>query len=223
MANKMSLGFVNDTHRGMRDSLVSVRHAVRPRPSPNPHPQSPEATAGVGVVPVIEPRRGAAPAQPPHAATREEHHLVREPRDSNTYERRLEFVAGQVKEIYETLGSLQGELRALENSTAQSAQQLAETSARAAKLSASLLTVRGECIAEAPQFADVAGSIGDSTSPIAAGTALVLAYPMVREQNGVLMRRMNVNPHTAAVSWTWAMLYQNHPDGEKAFVGKFTC
>ena len=218
MASKISLGFVNDTHRGMRDTIASARQQGRgkaPPPPPQPHPPD-EAPAGgfTGVVPVIETK------DPPPSGPMRDRPIVLEPRDSNTFERRLEFVLGQVRSVNEVTGALQTSLRALEQSTSQSIQQLADSTSRAAALSASLLTVRGTCLADAPQFADDGGTAGSSLEPIAKGTPLVLAYPMVRDRAAVLMRRMNVDRHTAAVSWTWVVLYQ---DGLEAFVGDFAC
>jgi hypothetical protein len=148
---------------------------------------------------------------------------VQEPSDSNTFERRLEFLVGQVRGLYETTSTLQSSLHSLEMSTAQSVQQLTDSSSHASKLSASLLTIRGECVADAPQFEDVGGMAGSAIEPLAKGTTLVLAYPMVREQGAVLMRRMNVNRHTAAISWTWVVLYHCEPNDETVFVSQFSC
>lgn len=230
MANKMSLGFVNDTHRGVRDSLVSARMQSRSKPPPPPplNPNPPPADDALGgasshgVVPVIESKKHLPPQTAvPEAAARD--FVVKEPRDSNTFERRLEFVVNQVRGLYDTIGTLQGSLRTLETSTAQGLEKVGVSTAQAAKLSASLLTIRGTCVAEAPQFKDVGGSTGDEIDPIARGTTVVLAYPMIREQGAVLMRRMNVNPHTAAVSWTWVVLYRNDGGGETSFVSNFSC
>lgn len=230
MANKMSLGFVNDTHRGARDSLVSARMQTRAKPPPpqplNPNPSPADAALGGasshGVVPVIESKKQlASHTVTPEPATRD--FVVREPRDSNTFERRLEYAVNQVRGLHDTVGTLQGSVRTLETSTAQGLEKLGDSTSRASKLSASLLTIRGTCVAEAPQFKDAGGSTGDAVDPIARGTTVVLAYPMVREQGAVLMRRMNVNPHTAAVSWTWVVLYRNDGGGEVSFVSDFSC
>ena len=237
MANKMSLGFVNDTHRGMRDSLVSARISSRAKPSPPPQMSSTTAPSTMddpsphGVVPVIESKKQPMqpPKQPPMQAQMQaqmQHEPAkdfREPRDSNTFERRLDFVVNQVRGIYDTVSTIQGSLRTLETSTTQGLEKLGGETSRASKLSASLLTIRGACIADAPQFKDASGSFGEEIAPVAQGTSLVLAYPMVREKSDVLMRRMNVNPHTAAISWTWVVLYRNDQFGETRFVGDFAC
>lgn len=237
MANKMSLGFVNDTHRGVRDSLVSARISIRAKPPPPPQMSSTPAPSAMddaalhGVVPVIESKKPPlqAPKQPPMQPPmqppiqQEPAKDFTEPRDSNTFERRLDFIVNQVRGIYDTVGTIQGSVRTLETSTAQGLEKLSEETSRASKLSASLLTIRGTCVADAPQFKDASGSTGEAIAPIAQETSLVLAYPMVREKGDVLMRRMNVNPHTAAVSWTWVVLYRNDQFGETRFVSNFAC
>ena len=215
MANKMSLGFVNDTHRSVRESHV--------RPSRMRVPIQSHTEDGVGVVPVIETKSSATNHGPAPPRPAEGKDAFREPRDTNTFERRLDFLTGQVRELYESLASLQASLRVLEGDTSKSTEHINEAIARSGKLSASLLTIRGECVRDAPQFEDVAGKITKGMSAIPKGTSLVLAYPMIQESEAVLMRRMVVNPHTAAISWTWVKLYEKTMDSETLFVGNFSC
>jgi hypothetical protein len=110
-------------------------------------------------------------------------------------------------------------LRSLEATTnsIQQQQQQVENSA------ASLLIIRGESVTETPQFKDKEGTIDDEITPIAKGASLVLAYPMVKKDNAVLMRCMVVDPHIATVSWTWVKLYEEGSDQNVLFVSNFSC
>lgn len=221
MASKMSLGFVNDAHRGMRDAHSLVRQQVRARMPPPPSQTTDDAFAGgggPGVVPLIETK------PPPSKLTEPAGDSFARPRDSNTIERRIEYLVGQYQNLYDTLSTLQGKVRTLDTSTSQSVRQLTEAASRGSSATpASLLTIRATCVADAPQFEDSAGEVGEPMGPVAQGASLVLAYPMVRRAGAVLMRRMNVNPHTAAVTWTWIVLYQDRPAEERVFVSDFAC
>lgn len=226
--NHMSLGFVNDTNRGRKDTLQSNRQqSVRPRPQVQPMVAVPEDAPTAGVVPVIDNKPAppqAEPALPPHSKE------IQMPSDRNTLERRLEFVSGQVRELYETVTFLQGASRAADGQMAQKLQQVnsrledvAQRAVHAANVPG-LLTIRGECLVETPQFEDRSGGVGQQVAPIAVGTPLVLAYPMTDSgptSGAVYMRRMNVDPSTATVSWTWVQLYANGRD-EQAYVGNFS-
>lgn len=217
MSHKLSLGFVNDTHRSARDAFVSSRQQGRAKPVASS--LQPDEALGDHpldmAVPIMEPKK-LLPMTPPEPV-KESFNV---PRDANMLERRLEFVVRQVQGANETTNSLRSAFHTLEASTARSVQQLIDAN----KLSTSLLTIRGECVMNAPQFTDAEGKIGDPMVPVERGSSLVLAYPMVREQGSVLMRRMNVNPHTAAVTWTWVVLYSKGPNGgEKTFFGDFSC
>lgn len=242
----MSLGFVNDTHRGMKDTMQSSRQqsGARPRQQSQPMHAVPEDPPAAGVVPVIDGKPRPAPAAPPAAmpdagapALPKEaaaaQRGVQTPSSQNTLERRLEFVTGQVRELYDTVTHMQGANRSADGVVAQRFQQvhsrLEDVAQRAAHAAddapGPLLTIRGACAAETPQFDDRSGSVGQPIAPIAKGTPLVLAYPMTEtgpvSGGAVYMRRMNVDPDTAAVSWTWVQLYA-HGEEERVFVSGFS-
>ena len=94
-------------------------------------------------------------------------------------------------------------------------------------LSATLLTVRGECLKTATRFTDNAGSIGDAADTLEKGTKIVLAYPMIEAKGGICMRQMIVNPDTAVVSWKWVKLHEKaYAEGsyveDITYVGNFS-
>ena len=83
-------------------------------------------------------------------------------------------------------------------------------------------TIRGTVMHKTEQVVEM----GDKPKAVPVGTSVQLQYPMrrvqVKDATQVWMRRREVDPHVASVSYTWLLLFSEHVDGsDRVYVGGF--
>lgn len=93
---------------------------------------------------------------------------------------------------------------------------------RAKLAEAHVETVKATALLPTMQAAEIEGE----RSEVAAGTELCLQYPMKRIRAGeaaqVWMRRREVDPHLAVVSYSWILIFEEQDaQPDKVFVGEF--